>query len=73
MSILYEEVEEFIITPPEVIFEVVSKSTALKDEKIKFDIYEKEKVKYYVLIYPDLKKVRAFKLSANKYEKIFDN
>ena len=73
VSVLCEEVEEFIITPPEVIFEVVSKSTALKDEKVKFDIYEKEKVKYYILIYPDLKKVKAFKLSANKYEKIFDN
>ena len=73
VSVLCEDVEEFIITPPKVVFEIVSKSTALKDEKIKFELYEKEKVEYYVLVYPDLEKVRAFRLESNKYEKIFDN
>ncbi len=73
VSVLCEEVEEYIKTPPEAVFEVISKSTAVKDEKIKFELYRDEKVKYYVIVYPELKKVRAFELSNNRYEKIFDN
>ncbi len=73
VSVMCEEVEEYIKTPPEAVFEVVSKSTAVKDEKIKFELYRYEKVKYYVIVYPELKKVRAFELSNNRYEKIFDN
>ncbi len=73
VSVMCEEVEEYIKTPPEAVFEVVSKSTAIKDEKIKFELYRDEKVKYYVIVYPELKKVRAFELSNNRYEKIFDN
>ena len=39
----------FIVTP-ELIFEIVSPSSARRDEKFKFEIYEKEKIKYYVFI-----------------------
>ncbi len=67
------KVEDFIKTTPEVIFEVVSKSTAIRDEQLKFELYEREKVKYYALVYPNLKKMRVFKLTNNRYEKIFDS
>ncbi len=73
VSVTCRDVEEFIKEPPEVVFEVISKSTALKDEGLKFEIYEREKVKYYILVYPDIKKIRGFKLKNNKYEKFFDS
>ncbi len=73
VSITCKDIEEFIKEPPEVIFEVVSKSTVIKDEEIKFNIYEKEGVKYYIIVYPDIKKVRGFKLKRKKYEKFFDS
>ena len=63
---------EYIKKAPKIVVEVVSKSTQKRDEKIKFEIYEKEKVEYYILVYPDLKKARAFKLVNGKYEKIGD-
>lgn len=64
--------ERFISIAPDLIIEVVSKSSAKRDEKIKFEMYEKEKVKYYILAYPNDKKVKVFKLQNNKYEKIGD-
>ena len=59
----------YITKAPEIIVEVISKSTAKKDEKYKFSIYEKEKVPYYILIYPDENKAKIYKLTDNKYEK----
>ncbi|NPA12369.1 MAG: Uma2 family endonuclease [Aquificae bacterium] len=72
VSVLCKEVPEHIKTPPKAVFEVVSKSTAIKDEKIKFELYEREGVDYYILVYPDIQKVRGFKLQNKKYEKFFD-
>ncbi len=70
--VICKKIEDYIKSPPEVVFEVISKSTALKDENLKFQLYEREKVKYYALVYPELKKMRVFKLKNNKYEKVFD-
>ncbi|RUM42702.1 MAG: Uma2 family endonuclease [Desulfurobacterium sp.] len=67
------EVEDYVKTTPRVIFEVVSKSTAFKDENLKFELYQKERVNYYALVYPDLKKMRVFKLKNSRYEKVFDS
>ena len=58
---------------PEVVFEVVSPSTAKRDETLKYEIYMREKVPYYVIVYPELKKVRAFKLSKDGYELFFND
>jgi Uma2 family endonuclease len=71
--VVCKRVEEYLKSPPEVIFEIVSKSTAFKDENLKFSLYEREKVKYYAIVYPDLKKMRVFKLEKSKYEKVFDS
>ncbi|WP_456469713.1 Uma2 family endonuclease [Caminibacter sp.] len=60
---------DFIIKPPEIVVEVVSKSTAKRDEKIKKEIYEKEGVKYYILVYPNFLKARIFK-NENGFKKV---
>jgi len=72
IAIYCEEIEEYAKTPPKLVIEIISPSTALKDEDIKFKIYEREKVEYYVLVYPDFKKVRVFKLKNGKYDKVFE-
>jgi len=64
--------EEKLTQTPEIIVEVVSKSSAKRDEVVKFDIYEKERVKYYVLAYPEFKKAKIYKLKDGKYQKIGD-
>ncbi|ADY74005.1 protein of unknown function DUF820 [Desulfurobacterium thermolithotrophum DSM 11699] len=67
-----KKVEKYLKETPEVVFEIVSKSTAQKDEQLKFLIYEREKVDFYVLVYPSIKKLRVFSLKNEKFEKIFE-
>jgi len=43
-----------------------------RDERVKFEIYQREKVKYYILIYPDDLKAKIYSLDGKKYEKIGD-
>jgi len=57
---------------PEIVFEVLSKSTAKRDEILKFDLYREEGVKYYILVYPDGLKAKAYELIDGTYRKIAD-
>ncbi len=66
------EPQERLNRTPDIVFEVTSKSTVKKDEILKFDLYEKEGVKYYALVYSDGKKVKLYKLENYKYVKIGD-
>ncbi len=61
--------EMYLTKAPEIIVEIISPSTARRDEHYKFDIYEKEKVKYYIIIYPDDLKAKVFKLDSKTYDK----
>ena len=61
--------DAYITKAPEIIVEVISKSTAKRDENYKFDMYEKEKVKYYIIVYPDDLKAKVYKLKDSKYDK----
>jgi len=67
-----DENEKYLTKAPKIIIEIVSPSTAKKDETIKFDIYEEEKVDYYILVYPDDLKAKAYRLKNDKYTKISD-
>jgi len=60
----------FIAKTPKIIFEIVSPSTALKDENIKFRIYEQEGVKYYILVYPDTLIAKVYKNENFQYKKV---
>ena len=72
VSLICNENNKFITKAPEVIVEVISPSTAKKDETIKFEIYQKERVKYYILVYPDFLKAKVYKLNGDKYQKVGD-
>jgi len=64
-----ETSETYLTKAPEIIVEIISKSTAKRDEVYKFDIYEKEKVKYYIIVYPDDLVAKVYKLDAKEYDK----
>ena len=64
--------EERVTTTPEIIFEVVSKSSVKRDEKTKFNLFEKEGVKYYALVYTDKKRVKVYQYIDFKYKNIAD-
>lgn len=61
--------DKYITKAPEVAVEVISKSTAKRDEIFKFELYEKEQVLFYIIIYPDEYKAKVYKLVNRKYAK----
>jgi len=64
--------ERYITKAPKIIIEILSPSTAKKDETVKFNIYEDEKVEYYILVYPDDLKAKVYKIEHNQYSKVGD-
>jgi len=71
LVICYEPKEKLTLAP-DIIFEVISKSTARRDETLKFQLYQDEGVKYYIMVYPEEKKAKVYKLYEYKYVKIGD-
>ncbi|MBN2782161.1 MAG: Uma2 family endonuclease [Campylobacterales bacterium] len=61
--------ENYLVKVPEIVVEIVSRSSSKRDERYKFEIYEAEKVKYYILVYPDDLVAKLYKLNGAKYEK----
>lgn len=64
--------ERYLSKAPKIIIEILSPSTAKKDETLKYNIYEDEKVEYYILVYPSDLKAKVYKLEQNRYTKIGD-
>ncbi|CAA6813082.1 MAG: Unknown protein [uncultured Sulfurovum sp.] len=62
--------EKYISKTPEIIFEVISPSTASKDEGLKFHIYANEGVKYYILVYPNDLVAKVYKNDDFNFKKI---
>jgi Uma2 family endonuclease len=58
---------QYITKAPEIVVEVISKSTIKKDEGLKFELYEFQKVKYYVIAYPDELIAKVYKLKNHAY------
>ena len=63
--------DKYLIKAPEIIFEVISPSTARRDETIKFQIYEEEGVKFLILVYPNDSVAKIYK-NENGFKKIGD-
>ena len=61
--------DAYLTKAPEIIVEIISKSTAKRDEVYKFDIYEREKVKYYIIVYPDELVAKVYRLDGKEYDK----
>ncbi len=64
--------EAYLTKAPKIIFEILSPSSARKDETVKFDLYEAEGVQYYILVYPEDLRAKAYRLHEGKYRKIAD-
>jgi Uma2 family endonuclease len=62
----------YLTKAPKIIIEILSPSTAKKDETIKFTIYEDEKVDYYILVYPDDLVAKVYKIKDDRYTKVGD-
>lgn len=60
--------KSYLETPPQVIFEILSPSTAKKDKTTKLHLYEKHKVQYYCIIDPDIEIADIYQLTNGKYQ-----
>lgn len=61
--------DSYLTKAPEIIVEIISKSTAKRDETYKFSLYEAEKVSYYILVYPEDLIAKVYKLDGKLYDK----
>ena len=52
VMVVCQEIDETVMVTPELIVEVVSTSSTKRDEVMKFDLYQREGVLYYILVYP---------------------
>ena len=68
--VCHDKNPKYISKTPEIIFEVISPSTAKKDEGLKYFLYENEGVSYYILVYPDDLVAKMYHLVEGKYQKV---
>ena len=59
----------YISTPPILIVEILSKSTALKDRNLKYELYESQGVKYYLIVDPISEQIEIYELKNKVYKK----
>lgn len=72
LEICYQPEGERLTRAPDLIFEVISPRTARRDEGVKFELYRTEGVAHYVLIYPEAKKAKVWRLVEGEYRKVAD-
>ncbi len=59
--------KNFLDFPPDLVVEILSPSTKLKDQNTKFSLYEKFGIDYYIMIDPDAESTEIYKLIDRKY------
>ncbi len=70
LSIVCKPIKEaFLNFPPELVVEILSPATALKDRHTKFEIYQKEKIPYYIIVDVNNKAIELYHLINDLYAK----
>jgi Uma2 family endonuclease len=62
-----EITKKYLDFPPELVAEILSPATALKDRHSKYSIYESQAIRYYLIISPETEEVEVYELENNKY------
>ena len=71
VAVICNEKNDFITKAPKIVVEVISPSTAKRDEIYKKEIYQKEGVLYYILVYQKLF-AKVYKNENDSYKKVAD-
>jgi len=72
VMIVCQDIAENVVVTPELIIEVVSPSSTKRDEVMKFDLYQREGVLYYLLIYPDKHLIKIYKNQSKGFKRLND-
>ncbi len=65
--------KQFLDFTPELVVEILSPSTALKDRHTKYEIYQQEQIPYYILVDVEEKRIELFMLDKEKFEPVLIN
>lgn len=60
--------KKYLDFPPHLVCEILSPSTALKDRHTKYNIYQSQKIPYYIIISPITEEVEIYVLRSDVYE-----
>jgi Uma2 family endonuclease len=60
--------KKFLDFSPDLVVEILSPSTALKDRHKKFEIYEQQKIKYYIIISPESEGIEILEYIKEAYQ-----
>jgi Uma2 family endonuclease len=63
-----EITKEYLDFVPTLVAEIISSSTKLKDRYVKYNIYESQGIKYYIIIAPDKEEVEIYELIEGEYK-----
>ncbi len=72
VMVVCQPLEEVVRVTPALIVEVVSVSSSKRDEQIKFELYQREGVSYYLLAYPDKRLAKVYFNGAYGFKKVAD-
>lgn len=61
--------KKYLDFPPEVVVEILSESTRLKDRNVKFPKYEAEGIPYYLMIDPDTNSLEVHRIIDGRYQR----
>lgn len=68
LLIVCDKIEKkFLDFPPVLIAEILSPSTASKDRNEKMELYQLQKVKYYLIVDPQFLKIEVYEFVNNQY------
>jgi Uma2 family endonuclease len=59
--------KKYLDFPPLLVTEVLSPATASKDRGVKMELYQSQKVKYYLIVDPQFKKIEIYTLEKENY------
>lgn len=62
--------KNYLDFPPVLVVEILSPSTKLKDRHTKYEIYQSQGIKYYLIISPETKEVEVYELT-NEQNKVY--
>ena len=60
--------KKYLDFPPVLVIEVLSPGTAAKDRGEKVELYQSQKVRYYLIVDAQFKRIEVYELLKNKYE-----
>lgn len=68
LIICHETEGQYLTKAPELIIEILSPSTAHKDRNLKYELYEEQQVKYYLIVDPVTDSIEIYGLADKKYQ-----